>query len=118
MGLILGCCRCCKGFAVLIDAAAFELIQKKRKFRPQTIEIAKRRILDGERAADLASAYGVNLQRIYSIETQIAAAFQAERLPPGWAEATICAPKKMLAEFERQASAARKQLSAKQRSAR
>jgi hypothetical protein len=100
---------------VLIDAAAFKLIAKKRKFKPQTLEIAKRRILDKEAAADLAHAYGVNLQRIYSIETQIAAAFQAERLPPGWAEATICAPKAMLAEFQRRAAAARKQLTGKRR---
>lgn len=100
---------------MLINAAAFELIAKKRKFRPQTLEIAKRRILDKEAAADLASAYGVNLQRIYCIETQITAAFQAERLPPGWAEATICAPKTMLVEFERRAAAARKLLAGKRR---
>ena len=95
-----------------IDAAAFTLIEAKRNFQPQTIEIAKRRLLNDERAADLAAAYGVNIQRIYAIETQMAAALQeiALKLPHGWGEATIVAPKTLLREFQRQAEAARKQM--------
>ena len=95
-----------------IDAAAFALIEAKRNFQPQTIEIAKRRLLNDERAADLAAAYGVNIQRIYAIETQMAAALQeiALKLPHGWGEATIIAPKTLLRDFLRQAEAARKQM--------
>lgn len=95
---------------MIIDEAAFALIGKRRKFNALTLEIARRRILRKERAADLASAYGVNLQRVYAIETQILAAFQAMRLPPGWAEVTLIAPKELIREFERKAQSARDQL--------
>ena len=47
-------------------ASAFKLLERKRRFKPQTIEIAKRRILRREPATALAAEYGVNLQRIYT----------------------------------------------------
>ena len=90
-----------------LDAAAFERITKTRKFSPQTLEIARRLVVEGEKPRELALAYGVCTQRIYKIRTFIAAAYEAQRLPDGWAEKTIAAPKEMIAEFERRAAAAR-----------
>jgi len=62
-----------------MDATAFKLLERKRRFKPQTLEIAKRRILRREPATALAAAYGVNLQRIYTIETQVTAAWGLRR---------------------------------------
>jgi hypothetical protein len=93
-----------------MDATAFELLKCKRRFKAQTLEIAKRRILGREPATALAAAYGVNLQRIYTIETQVTAAWQELHLPAGWSEITLVAPKPIIAEFKRRARAARKQL--------
>lgn len=98
---------------MVIDEAAFKLIEQKRKFDTQTLEIGRRRLLNKERATDLQVAYGVNVARIYAIEKQIAAAIQELRLPPGWGEITIAAPKSMLVEFERQAEAALRKLSSR-----
>jgi hypothetical protein len=93
-----------------MDATAFKLLERKRRFKPQTIEIAKRRILRQEPATALAAEYGVNLQRIYTIETQVTAAWQELHLPAGWSEVTLVAPKPLIAEFKRRNRAARKQL--------
>jgi DNA-binding XRE family transcriptional regulator len=93
-----------------INEAAFAQIERHRKFSKLTLEIGRRRILRKERAADLASTYGVNQQRIYAIETQILAASRALRLPPGWDEVTLVAPKELIREFRRKAEAARDQL--------
>src|SRR5271163_2830516 len=93
-----------------MDATAFKLLERKRRFKPQTIEIAKRRILRQEPATALAAAYGVNLQRIYTIETQVTAAWQELHLPTGWSEITLVAPKPLIAEFKRRSKAARKKL--------
>ena len=93
-----------------MDATAFKLLGRKRRFKPQTIEIAKRRILRAEPATALAAEYGVNLQRIYTIETQVTAAWQGLHLPAGWSEITLVAPKALIAEFKRRSKAARKQL--------
>ncbi len=93
-----------------MDATAFKLLERKRRFKPQTLEIAKRRILRREAATALAAAYGVNLQRIYTIETQVTAAWQELHLPAGWSEITLVAPKPLIAEFKRRSRAARKQL--------
>ena len=87
-----------------MDASAFELIERKRRFRKQTLEIAKRRILKGERAADLAAAYGVHPARIYAIEMLIAAAWEELKLPEGWEEVTLIAPKALIKEFQRRAA--------------
>ena len=95
---------------VRMDATAFKLLERKRRFKPQTLEIAKRRILRQEPATALAAAYGVNLQRIYTIETQVTAAWQELHLPAGWSEITLVAPKPLIAEFKRRSRAARKQL--------
>ncbi len=93
-----------------LDAAAFEQLERRRRFSRQTLEIARRRFLGGERALDLAVAYGVKTQRIYDIEQQIRAAWAELRLPPGWVEVTLSAPKAMAKEFQRKAQLARKQL--------
>ncbi len=90
-----------------MDATAFKLLERKRRFKPQTLEIAKRRILRREAATALAAAYGVNLQRIYTIETQVTAAWQELHLPAGWSEITLVAPKPLIAEFKRRSRAAR-----------
>lgn len=95
---------------MIIDEAAFALIEKRRKFDDITLEIGKRRILNNEGAADLAAAYGKSKGRVYAIETQIRGVFQAMRLPPGWAEVTLIAPKELIQEFERKAQNARDQL--------
>jgi hypothetical protein len=95
---------------VSLDAAAFRLIERRRRFRGQTLEIAKRRILNGERASDLAAAYGVNLQRIYMIETQVTAAWR-ELQPKGWEEVTLVGPKHLIKEFQRRVKMARERLS-------
>jgi hypothetical protein len=95
---------------VRMDATAFRLLERKRRFKPQTLEIAKRRILRKEPATALAKAYGVNLQRIYTIENQVTAAWQNLHLPPGWSEVALVAPKPLIAEFKRRIRAARKQL--------
>jgi TrfB plasmid transcriptional repressor len=93
-----------------MDATAFKLLESKRRFKAQTIEIAKRRILRGEAARALAARYGVNLKRIYTIETQVTAAWQELHLPKGWSEITLVAPKPLIAEFKRRSRAARQQL--------
>lgn len=104
---------------MVIDEAMFKLLESKRNFDPQTLEIARRRILHNENARHLKAAYGVNLPRIYAIEKQIVTAAHALRvgLPPGWGEMTLVAPKAMLREFARQAAAARKQFLAPKRKA-
>jgi hypothetical protein len=93
-----------------LDATGFKLLQRKRRFKGQTIEIAKRRILDKEPATTLAAAYGVNLQRIYTIEKQILGAWEGLHLPPGWGSITLVAPKPLIAEFQRRSRDAGKQL--------
>jgi TrfB plasmid transcriptional repressor len=99
-----------------LDATAFKLLERKRRFKPQTIEIAKRRILRQEPATALAAEYGVNSQRIYTIEAQVTTAWQGPHLPVGWSEITLVAPKPLVAELKRRSRAARKQLCAKRSS--
>jgi len=89
-----------------MDATAFKLLERKRRFKSQTLDIAKRRILQRESATALAAAYGINLQRIYTIERQVNAAWQELHLPAGWSEITLVAPKPLIAEFKRRARAA------------
>jgi TrfB plasmid transcriptional repressor len=101
---------CTETAPVRMDATAFKLLERKRRFKRQTLEIAKRRILRREAASALASAYGVNLQRIYTIETQVTAAWQELHLPAGWSEITLVAPKALIAEFKSRSRAARKKL--------
>ena len=93
-----------------LDATAFKLLERKRRFKRQTLEIARRRILRREPATVLAAAYGANLQRIYTIEKQITAAWRDLHLPAGWSEITLVAPKPLIAEFKRRSRAAREQL--------
>ena len=93
-----------------LDKTAFKLLERKRRFKPQTLEIAKRRILLQEPATALAAVYGVNLQRIYTIENQVTAAWRELHLPPGWSEVTLVAPKPLIAEFKRRSRAARGKL--------
>ena len=91
----------------MIDEQAFERLERKRRFAPQTLEIAKRRLLKGERAADLAAAYGLNFQRIYAIEMQITAALKELEVPAGWEEITVIAPKALCRDIEARVRAAR-----------
>jgi hypothetical protein len=63
-----------------------------------------------EPATALAAEYGVNLQRIYTIETQVTVAWQGLQLSAGWSEITLLATKQLIAEFKRRSRAARKQL--------
>jgi len=95
---------------VKLDARGFKLLERKRRFKVQTIEIAKRRILRRQSAKELAVMYGVNLQRIYLIEAQVMAAWRDLHLPPGWSEVTLVAPKVLIAEFKRRSRVARKLL--------
>lgn len=93
-----------------LDATGLKLLQRKRRFKAQTLEIAKRRILGQEPATKLAAAYGVNLQRIYTIEAQVMAAWRELHLPAGWSEVTLVAPKALIEEFKRRSRVAREQL--------
>jgi hypothetical protein len=94
----------------MIDEKDFERLERSRRFAPQTVEIAKRRLLKGERAAELATAYGLNFQRIYAIEMQITAALQELEVPAGWEEITVIAPKALCREIEVRVRAAREKL--------
>ena len=69
-------------------------------------------MLRSTKAGELAHAYGLNIQRIYNIGMQVTAAYQAERLPTGWIEVTICGPEKMIRDFERKVAEARKRVKA------
>lgn len=72
-----------------MDATAFKLLARKCRFTPQTLEIAKRRILHREPATALAKAFGVNLQRVYCIEKRMINAWRELHLPPGWSDITL-----------------------------
>jgi hypothetical protein len=93
-----------------LDGVGFKLLERKRRFGSQTLEIAKRRILRRESATALAATYRVNLQRIYAIEKQVQAAWQELHLPPGWSEVTLVAPKSLIAEFRRKSRIAQRKL--------
>jgi hypothetical protein len=95
---------------VRLDDTGFKLLQRKRRFKAQTLEIAKRRIVGQEPATKLAAAYGVNIQRIYTIEAQVMAAWRELHLPAGWSEITLVAPKTLIDEFKRRSRVARDQL--------
>jgi hypothetical protein len=75
-----------------MDATAFKLLEHKRRFKPQTLEIAKRRILRREPATALAAAYGVNLQRIYTSRHRSPRPWQELHPPAGWSEITLRSP--------------------------
>jgi len=95
---------------VKLDEAAFKRLESRRRFKGHTLEIAKRRILNGESAQGLGAAYGINPARVYTIVAQVTAAWAALQLPEGWAEVTLAAPIAMIEEFQRRASAARDKL--------
>lgn len=90
-----------------LDKTGFKLLERKRRFKAQTIEIAKRRILDQAPAVDLAKEYSVNVQRVYMIQDQVETAWSELSLPPGWAEVTIAAPKILIEEFQERCKEAR-----------
>jgi hypothetical protein len=92
---------------VRLDEAAFALLERTRQFKGQTLEIAKRRLLDGENVRELAAAYGVNPQRVYSIERQVTAAWEEIRPPDDWVQATFFAPVKLIEQFQQQVKEAR-----------
>ena len=83
-----------------LDDAAFERLIRPRKFKAQTIEIARRLLVGGEEPRDLAIAYGLTVPRVYGIAQQFTAAYEAERLPAGWVEVTLVAPAELVEKFQ------------------
>lgn len=86
-----------------------ERIARKRRFSPQTLEIAKRLFLYNAPARGLSAEYGVNLARIYAIRDTVSHAAQEERVPPGWDEVTLVAPKELIEEFKQRIAQAKAQ---------
>jgi hypothetical protein len=93
-----------------ITVDLLERIARKRRFSARTLEIAKRLFLHDETPKRLAAEYGVNLARIYHIRDQVGSAAQDEKLPPGWEEITIAAPKEVIREFRERVAQARRLL--------
>ena len=93
-----------------VTAEQLERIAKKRRFSPQTLEIAKRLFLYRDAVKALSVQYGVNIPRIYAIRDTVAKAVKEERVPPGWEEVTLVAPKALIAEFQARIEQARAQL--------
>lgn len=82
--------------------ADFQRLEELHRFSPQTVEIAKRRILDRTDALELANTYGLTIGRIYHIENRMRAAIQKMRVPEGWTEVTLIAPIPLVREFKKQ----------------
>jgi hypothetical protein len=93
-----------------VTAEQLERIAKKRRFSTQTLDIAKRLFLYRDAAKALSVQYGVNIPRIYAIRDTVAKAVKEERVPPGWEEVTLVAPKALIAEFRGRVEEARAQL--------
>ena len=82
-----------------VTAELLERIARTRRFSAQTLDIAKRLFLFNDPPRKLAAEYGVNLARIYAIRDSVSQAAQAQRVPPGWEEVTLIAPKELIEEF-------------------
>ena len=82
-----------------VTAELLERIARTRRFSAQTLDIAKRLFLFNDPPRKLAAEYGVNLARIYAIRDTVSQAAQAQRVPPGWEEVTLIAPKELIGEF-------------------
>jgi hypothetical protein len=90
-----------------ISVKALDRLSRKRRFSLRTLEIAKRLFVDKHTASELAIEYDVNVQRIYAIRRQVAAAAKADTLPAGWEEITIAAPKPLIREMRKRVAKAR-----------
>lgn len=90
-----------------ISVKALERLSRRRRFSLRTLEIAKRLFVSKHTASELATEYGVNVQRIYAIRRQVAAAAKKDALPPGWEEITIAAPKPLIREVRKRVAKAR-----------
>jgi hypothetical protein len=89
-----------------VDEATLERVAKTRRFDAQTIEMARRVLLHGERNSALANEYGLHPITIYRNVKAVRLACEAEWLPRGWTRRMIAAPNAMIRDFERQAAAA------------
>ncbi|MCU0895969.1 MAG: transcriptional regulator KorA [Burkholderiales bacterium] len=89
-----------------VDEATLERVAKTRRFDAQTIEMARRVLLHGERNTALANEYGLHPITIYRNVRAVRLACEAEWLPRGWTRRTIAAPTVMIRRFEREAMAA------------
>jgi hypothetical protein len=92
-----------------VTAEVLERIARKRRFAPKTLEIAKRLFLYHHPARGLSAEFGVNLARIYAIRNMVAQAARDERVPPGWEEVTLVAPRELVEEFRRRIAKAQAQ---------
>jgi TrfB plasmid transcriptional repressor len=85
-----------------VDLELLERIATQRKFEPQTLEIAKRLLLYGEKPKRLAAEFGVNHQRVYAIRKEVVAAVKELALPAGWEEVTLAGPQPVIAALKAQ----------------
>lgn len=92
-----------------VTAELLERLARTRRFSAQTLDIAKRLFLFNDPPRKLAAEYGVNLARIYAIRDTVSQAAQAQRVPPGWEEVTLIAPKELIEEFRQRIAEAQGQ---------
>ncbi len=92
-----------------VTAELLERIARTRRFSAQTLDIAKRLFLFNDPPRKLAAEYGVNLARIYAIRDTVSQAAQEQRVPPGWEEVTLIAPKELIGEFRQRIAEAQAQ---------
>lgn len=85
-----------------IDLELLERIAAVRRFEARTLEIAKRLFVYGDTPKRLSVEFGVNLQRVYAIRSEIEAAADELALPDGWEELTIAGPKALIAKIKAQ----------------
>lgn len=93
-----------------VTAEQLARIAAKRRFSEQTLEIAKRLFLYRDPPRALSAQYGVNLARVYAIRDTVSQAARQERLPPGWEEVTLIAPKELIEEFRERIAEAQARL--------
>lgn len=79
-----------------IDREAITRIAARRRFKPQTVQLAVRLFVYDVKPAQLAVEFGVNLQRVYEIKRLFLAAFQSDGLPPGWVRVTVEGPSELV----------------------
>lgn len=88
-----------------IDQVTILRIAKRRRFSAETVEIAKRLFVDGEKPIALATEYQLKSQRIYAIRRQFLEAARDEGLPSGWVRETFEGPRgvvqRLRAELDR-----------------
>ena len=92
-----------------VDLELLERIAAQRKFQAETLEIAKRMMVYGEKPKRLAAEFGVNHQRVYAIRKEVLAAVKALALPEGWVEVTLAGPAPMIAALQAQLAQALQQ---------